>query len=193
MQSAGGAQHTVTQALPKPPVWPVVTKLPSAVRSFAGHTDTVPNVVGRIGTPSGLVIFTEGNHLMVLLSDEIVGARPSWAKSQPRYADLNLDNIVVVTSPQPAVVQMIRAGGIVLGNLTLNVSRRSGFYPRHSYGRPRTLATVARTQSDPAGGAFLLLESRSCAAGPQRQPARDTQSRRRGAHRLADRPAGCGQ
>src|SRR5437588_785386 len=113
----------------EPLVWPIVTKLPPGIRSFAGHTDTVPDIVGRIGTPASLVIFTEGNHLMVLLSDDIVGAFPSWARSQPDYADLDVDNIVVVTVPQPVVVRMLRAGGIALGNLTLDVSRKSGFYP----------------------------------------------------------------
>ena len=75
------------------------------------------------------MIFTEGNHLMALLSDDILGAFPPWAKSQPRYADLDLDNIVVVTIPQPAVVQMIRTGGLALGNLVLEVSRKSGSTP----------------------------------------------------------------
>ena len=91
-------------------MWPVVTKVPPGIRSFAGHTDTVPDIVGRIGTPPSLAIFTEGNHLMALLSDDIVGAFPAWAKSQPQYAGLDLDNIVVVTVPQPVVVQMIRTG-----------------------------------------------------------------------------------
>jgi len=80
------AQNTATPP-PEPLVWPVVTKLPPDIRSFAGHTDTVPDIVGRIGTPPSLVIFTEGNHLMALLSDDIVGAFPSWARSQPQYAD----------------------------------------------------------------------------------------------------------
>jgi hypothetical protein len=123
------AQNAVIQTPPGPLVWPVVTRLQPGIRSFAGHTDTVPDIVGRIGTPPSLAIFTEGNHLMALLSDDIVGAFPSWAKSQPQYADLDLANIVVVTLPQPVVVQMIRAGGIALGNLTLDVSRKSGFYP----------------------------------------------------------------
>src|ERR1700682_5686058 len=123
------AQNSVIQTPPGPLVWPVVTKLQPGIRLFAGHTDTVPDIVGRIGTPPSLAIFTEGNHLMALLSDDIVGAFPSWAKSQPQYADLDLDNIVVVTLPQPVVVQMIRAGGIAVGNLTLDVSRKSGFYP----------------------------------------------------------------
>src|SRR5437660_12550233 len=117
------------EALTEPLVWPMVAKRRPGICSFAGHTNTMLDVVGRIGTPPSLVIFTEGNHLMVLLSDDIVGAFPSWVKSQPGYADLDVDNIVVVTVPQPVVVQMIRAGGIALGNLTLDVSRKSGFYP----------------------------------------------------------------
>jgi hypothetical protein len=108
-------ENAGTQRSPEPLVWPVVTKLEPGIRAFAGHTDTVPDIVGRIGTPASLVIFTEGNHLMVLLSDDIIGAFPSWAESQPQYADLNLDNIVVVTVPQPVVVQMLRTGAIALG------------------------------------------------------------------------------
>src|SRR4029077_3546156 len=133
------AQNAAIQSPPEPLVWPVVTKLPPGIRSFAGHTDTVPDIVGRIGTAPSLVIFTEGNHLMALLSDDIIGAFPSWAKSQSQYADLNLDNIVVSTLPQPILVEAIRAGGIALGNLTLEVSRRSGFYPDIFMGYPEPL------------------------------------------------------
>jgi Anti-sigma factor NepR len=50
----------------------------------------VLDVIGRIGAPPSLVIFTEGNHLMVLSSDDVVGAFPSWAKSRPQYANLDL-------------------------------------------------------------------------------------------------------
>ena len=71
-QAASAAEAKVAQhAPPRPLVWPVVTKLQPGIRSFAGHTDTVPDIVGRIGTPPSLVIFTEGNHLMVLLSDDM--------------------------------------------------------------------------------------------------------------------------
>jgi hypothetical protein len=124
------------KALTEPLVWPVVTKQQNGIHSFAGHTNTIPDIVGRIGTPPSLAIFSEGNHLMVLLSDDIVGAFPAWAKSQPSYADLNLDNIVVVTLPQHIIVQTISAGGIALGNLTLDVSRSSGFYPDIFMGYP---------------------------------------------------------
>src|SRR5262245_35093025 len=117
------------QSPPEPLVWPVVPKVPSDVRSFAGHANTVPDIVGRFGAPASVVIFTEGNHLMVLHSDEIFGSFPAWAKSQAQYADLDLDNVILVTLPQPIVVQMIRSGSIMLGNLTIDVSRASGYYP----------------------------------------------------------------
>jgi hypothetical protein len=77
---------TATAQNSGPLVWPVVTKLESDIRLFAGHTDTVPDIVGRIGVPPSLVIFTEGNHLMVLLSDDIVGAWASPGK-QPDGTD----------------------------------------------------------------------------------------------------------
>src|SRR6516164_4861501 len=133
------AQSPIDHAPPEPLVWPALAKLPSGIRSFNGHTDTVLDVVGRLGAPPDLVIFTEGNHLMVLLSDDILGAFPSWAKSQPQYADLNLDNIVVSTLPQPILVEAIRTGGIAVGNLALEVSRRSGFYPDVFMGYPEPL------------------------------------------------------
>ena len=133
------AQHTGFQAAPEPLVWPIATKLQPGVRSFVGHADTVLDVIGRIGAPPSLVIFTEGNHLMVLSSDDIVGAFPAWAKSQPQYANLDLTNIVLVTLPQPILVQMIRTGAVALGNLTLEVSRTSGFYPDIFMGYPEPL------------------------------------------------------
>ena len=138
------AQGAVPQAPPAPLVWPVVTKMPPGIRSFAGHTDTVLDVAGRIGSPPSLVIFTEGNHLMVMLSEDIVGAFPSWAKSQPQYADLDLGNVVVVTLPQPIGIEMIRSGAVGLGNLTLDVSRKSGFYPDIFMGYPDPLRQLRR-------------------------------------------------
>ena len=142
--SPAAAQTIAGRNVPEPLVWPVVRKVPPGIRSFAGHTDTVPDIVGRIGSPPSLAIFTEGNHLMVLLSDDIVGAFPAWAKSQPQYADLDLENIVVVTLPQPVVVQMIRTGGIALGNLMLEVSRRSGFYPDIVMAGPEPLREIRK-------------------------------------------------
>ena len=141
---AAMAQSPINHAPPEPLLWPALAKRPSGVLSFNGHTDTVLDVVGRIGAPSSLVIFTEGNHLMVLLGDDIIGAFPSWAKSQTQYADLNLVNIVVSTLPQPILVEAIRAGRIALGNLTLEVGRHSGFYPDIFMGYPEPLRQLHR-------------------------------------------------
>jgi len=128
----------------EPLVWPIAARRRPGVPAFDGHTDTVPDIVGEIGAPPSLVIFTEGNHLMVLLSDDILGAFPAWAKSQPQYTDLDLRNILVVTLPQPIVVQMIRAGGIALGNLSLDVSRASGFYPDVALAGPDPLKQLRK-------------------------------------------------
>ena len=137
------AQRAAAVPPPEPVVWPVVGKVRSGITSLAGHTDTVPDIVGRIGTPASLVVFTEGNHLMALLSDEIVGAFPAWARSQSQYADLDMGNVVVVTLPQPIVVEMVRTGGIALGNLTLDVTRASGFYPDIVLGGAAPLSSCA--------------------------------------------------
>ena len=79
--AAHAAEPKVAARTPEPLVWPVVARPASGVRSFDGHTDTVLDIVGRIGAPPSLVIFSEGNHLMALLSEEIVGAFPAWAKA----------------------------------------------------------------------------------------------------------------
>src|SRR5262249_39167403 len=70
---------------------------------------------------------------------DIGGALRGGANVQPQYADLDLDNIVVVTLPQPACIQMILTGAVALGNLTLDVSRGSGFYPDVFMGYPEPL------------------------------------------------------
>ena len=128
---------------PEPLVWPVITRQ-KGIPSFDGHTDTVVDIVGRVGMPPSLVVFSEGNHLMVLLSEEILGAFPAWAKAHPQYADLGLDNIVVVTLPQPIVVEMVRTGAIALGSLTLDVGRASGLYPDIIMGGPAPLQELRK-------------------------------------------------
>ncbi|HWX64130.1 hypothetical protein, partial [Bradyrhizobium sp.] len=55
LRAPSATAQAVIPAPAEPLVWPVVTKSPPGIRSFAGHTDTVPDVVGRIGTPAGLV------------------------------------------------------------------------------------------------------------------------------------------
>jgi hypothetical protein len=47
---ARAAEQKAAAQTPEPLIWPVVTKLQPGIRSIAGHTDTVPDIVGRIGT-----------------------------------------------------------------------------------------------------------------------------------------------
>ena len=76
-------------------VWPQLSAPHPGVPNLNGATDSVPDVVGRIGAPAGLVIFTEGNHFPALLSADILGAFPAWARHEPRFAGLVLDNAAV--------------------------------------------------------------------------------------------------
>jgi hypothetical protein len=174
------AQNATAQPPLEPLVWPVVAKPRPGIRSFDGHTDTVPDIVGRIGTPPDLVIFTEGNHLMVLLSDDIVGAFPAWARSQPQYSDLDLENIVVVTLPQPIIIQMIRTGAIGLGNLTLEVTRTSGLYPDIVMAGPEPLREMRRLGAIEPQARFFSRNR-----GPALLVRKDNPL---GIHRLADIP-----
>jgi hypothetical protein len=110
-------------------VWKGLVPAPAGIPALDGHTDTVPNIVGRLGAPIGLAIFTEGNHFPALLGGDIIESFRVWVRNQAQYASLALDNIVIATLPQPVIVGMLLGGGIALGNLTLEVSRASGLYP----------------------------------------------------------------
>jgi len=43
--TAARAQNAASSRSPGPLVWPVVAKLQPGIRSFAGHTNTVPDIV----------------------------------------------------------------------------------------------------------------------------------------------------
>jgi Bacterial extracellular solute-binding protein len=121
--SAASASH-------QPVGWPIVpTDRPADMPVLDGSTDTVPDIVGRLYGPQALVIFTEGNNFPVLLGSEVLEPFRAWARADPRFAALALDNIVVVSLPQHLIVAMLRAGGIGLGNTTIEVGRAAGFYP----------------------------------------------------------------
>src|SRR5207244_1705393 len=110
-------------------VWRPMISTRADLPTLNGHTDTVPDIVGRLGSRIDLAIFTEGNHFPALLGDGIIDAFRSWTRTHSDYSALSLDNIVIVTLPQPMIVGMLKGGGISFGNLTLDVSRTSGFYP----------------------------------------------------------------
>jgi len=130
-QSVPIAPNAVSPTSPGPLVWPVVRKLPPGIRSFAGHTDTVPDIVGRIGTPPSLAIFTEGNHLMALLSDDIVGAFPSWAKSQARFFAKNRGPAMLVRKGNPLGVHALDDIALTRARIALPDATEAGARARY--------------------------------------------------------------
>jgi len=48
-------------------VWQTMVPTPANVPALNGHTDTIPDIVGRLGSRIDLAIFTEGNHFPALL------------------------------------------------------------------------------------------------------------------------------
>jgi hypothetical protein len=110
-------------------VWQVRPPSGPDMPALSGHTDTILDIVGRLGSRIDLAIFTEGNHFPALLGGGVIDVFRTWARSRPNDAALPLDNIVVVTLPQPMIVAMLSGHGISFGNLTLDVDRTGGFYP----------------------------------------------------------------
>src|SRR5262249_24163648 len=86
-----------------------------------GLTDALPDFVGPLDGSAELTIFTEGNHYPVLLP-LVLDEFPAWCRSNGAcHADPN--KILVVTLPQPMIVNMLTRGGIQLGNAVLPVGR----------------------------------------------------------------------
>jgi hypothetical protein len=125
-------------------VWKPIVRAPADIPALDGYTDTVPDIVGRLGVPIDLAIFTEGNHFPALLGGEVIEPFRDWARAQQRHAALVLDNIVVVTLPQPMIVGMLLGRGIAFGNMTLAVSQASGFYPDIVMGGEAPLVRLRR-------------------------------------------------
>jgi hypothetical protein len=141
---ASGAPAEIATAEARVISWPVFTAAPPDFPALNGHTDTVPDIVGRIGGANDLVIFTEGNHFPALLGGEVLDPFRRWAKADPRFADLVLDEMAVVTLPQPIIVAALRRGGIKLGNAIIDISAKSGFYPDIVMGGAEPLRELRR-------------------------------------------------
>jgi hypothetical protein len=102
-----------------------------------------------------------GGVCRVLLGGEIIVPFRNWARRQPRYAALALDNIVVVTLPQSMIVAILLGGGLALGNMTLTVSRASGFYPDIVMSGATPLARLRQAAISRARHGFLLATAGS--------------------------------
>jgi hypothetical protein len=86
-----------------------------------GLTDTLPDFVGPIDGSAELTIFTEGNHYPVLLP-LVLDAFPQWCK-RTGACDADTSKILVVTLPQPMVVDVLLKGGARLGNAIVPIAR----------------------------------------------------------------------
>ena len=84
-----------------------------------------------------------------------------------------LRNIVVVTLPQPMIVGMLLGGGIALGNLTLEVSRASGFYPDIVIGGAAPLTQLHEASIVAERGLRVRPQPRAFIDGRGQQSARD--------------------
>jgi hypothetical protein len=58
VRAGQAAEPRATPSRARPLVWPLAAVPRAGVRSFAGHANTVLDIVGRIGTPPNLAIFT---------------------------------------------------------------------------------------------------------------------------------------
>jgi len=122
-------------------VWKPIVPVPAGIRALNGYTDTVPDIVGRLGVPIDLAIFTEGNHFPVLLGGEIIEPFRDWARAQQRHAAPVLDNIVIVTLPQPMIVGML-LGRVCVWQHDAQGQPGSGFYPDIVMGGASPLARL---------------------------------------------------
>src|SRR5262245_24324676 len=71
-----------------------------------GLTDTLPDFVGPLDGSAALTIFTEGNHYPVLLPLALE-AFPAWCRTTGA-CQADAGNILVVTLPQPMIVDILR-------------------------------------------------------------------------------------
>jgi hypothetical protein len=106
-----------------------------------GLTDTLPDVDGPLDGSAELTIFSEGNHYPVLLP-LVFGAFPTWCdESTACHADPA--RILVVTLPQPMIVEMLVKGGIRMGNAVMRIGRDQRVFPDLIMAGPAPLRRLA--------------------------------------------------
>lgn len=116
---------------------------------FQGIANTVPDFVGPIDGSALLTIFSEGNHFPVLLPLALE-AFPAWCRSTGA-CQIEASEILIVTLPQPMVIDILLKGGVRLGNAVLPVGKRDRVFPtfvmggRESLERLATAGIVERT------------------------------------------------
>ena len=120
--------------------WPAFGPERSLLR-LDGLTDALPDFVGPVDGSAEFTIFTEGNHYPVLLP-LVLDAFPAWCRTSGA-CDVDAGKILVVTLPQPMVVDMLLKGGIRLGNAVIPVGRDQHIFPDIVMGGPAPLRQLA--------------------------------------------------
>lgn len=108
---------------------------------FKGFTNAVPDFVGPIDGSAELTIFTEGNHFPVLLPLTF-DTFPAWCRST-RACNVDAGKILIVTLPQPMIVDILLKGGVRFGNAVLPVGRNERVFPAIVMGGREPLARLA--------------------------------------------------
>jgi hypothetical protein len=106
-----------------------------------GFTDTLPDFVGPLDGSAELTIFTEGNHYPVLLP-LVFDAFPEWCR-RTGVCQPDASRILVVTLPQPMIVDMLLKGGVRLGNAVVPVGRDQRIFPDIVMGGAEPLRRLA--------------------------------------------------
>ena len=106
-----------------------------------GITNTVPDFSGPIDGSAELTIFTEGNHFPVLLPLAFESF-PAWCRSTGA-CNVEATKILIVTLPQPMVIDILLKGGIRLGNAVLPVGRNERVFPSIVMGGREPLGRLA--------------------------------------------------
>jgi Bacterial extracellular solute-binding protein len=108
---------------------------------FKGFANAVPDFVGPIDGSAKLTIFTEGNHFPVLLPLTLE-TFPAWCLST-RACNVPAGKILIVTLPQPMIIDVLLKGGVRLGNAVLPVGRSERVFPSIVMGGRAPLAQLA--------------------------------------------------
>ena len=106
-----------------------------------GLTDVLPDLVGPVDGSAELTIFTEGNHFPVLLP-LVLERFPAWCNSSGSCR-IDPAKILVVTLPQPMVVDILLKGGVRLGNAIVPVGRERNVFPDLVMGGEQPLRRLA--------------------------------------------------
>ena len=113
----------------------------SGLLHLDGLTDVLPDFVGPVDGSAELTIFTEGNHYPVLLP-LVLESFPTWCRSTGA-CHIDPAKILIVTLPQPMVVDILVKGGVRLGNAVIPVGRDQHVFPDFVMGGEQPLRQLA--------------------------------------------------